>query len=252
MQESKKIDASICFKSSMIYYQILRGLNDSVFCGESSFDGYMVYRSDRCQIKSGKLDGGGALIAVNTDSFKSFRITTTVEAFDQLFVRVFNHSTNILNWAVYLYADTTAEHYKLHADTVEQTTSGHQQADFVIFGEYNLPNISWSNYPLSCNSKIGYRHRNCTTASANSEDFGSLGLNQIHPSLVPDKDNSLDLVFTNIEILSFQAPVEILRDVDPPHPPAILNLSIHHSKEDPSECTYYDFKNADYAIINNK
>ena len=48
-------------------------LIDSVFCGESSCDGYMVYKFDMCPIKSGKLDGGGVLIAVNTDTFKSVK-----------------------------------------------------------------------------------------------------------------------------------------------------------------------------------
>ena len=174
-------------------------LNNSVSAAESSLDGYMVYRCDRCPIKSGKSEGGGVLIAVNKDVFNSVRLPSTTESYEHSFVRIFNDYTNIIIGVAYLDPDTDAIHYLMHAETVERIANSHPDADIAIFGDYNLPNISWDSNPLSYHSNIGYRRRNYTCAEAVCNACGSLGLNQVHSSLVPDKDYSLDLVFTNID-----------------------------------------------------
>ena len=153
-------------------------LNNSVSAAESSLEGYMVYRCDRCPMKSGKSEGGGVLIAVNKDAFNSVWLPSTTESYEHLFVRIFNNYTNIIIGMAYLDLDTDANHYLLHAETVERIASSHPDADIAIFGDFNLPYISWDSNPLSYHSNIGYRRPNCRCAEAVFNAFGSLGLNQ--------------------------------------------------------------------------
>ena len=143
-----------------------------------------------------------------------FTIVTTIRSnlndftleIEHLFVKIFNDSTNIIIGVAYLDPDTNANHYLLHAETVESIASSHHSdADIAIFGDFNLPNISWDS-PLSYHSNIGYRRRNCTCAEAFCNAFGSLVLNQVHPLLVPDQDYPLNLVFTNSDGMVFKSP----------------------------------------------
>ena len=205
-------------------------LNNSVSAAESSLDGYMVYRCDRCPIKSGKSEGGGVLIAVNKDVFNSVRLPSTTESYEHLFVRIFNDYTNIIIGVAYIDPDTDANYYLMYAETFERIASSHPDADIATFGNFNLLNIFWDANPLSYHSNIDYRRRNYTCAEAVCTAFGSLGLNQVHPSLITDKDYSLDLLFTNINGMVFKSPDEILREIDSPETPVTFCVPLLYSK----------------------
>ena len=79
-------------------------------------------------MKSGKQEGGGVPIAVYKSIYISVRIPTNVERFEQLFVRVFNSSHNIIIGAVYLDQQCNIN------DDLTYT-------DLAIVGDFNLPSF---------------------------------------------------------------------------------------------------------------
>lgn len=70
--------------------------------------------------------------------------------------------------------------------------------------------------------------------------------------MVPNRNYSLDLTFTNLESIVFEAPDAILRNFDCPHPSATFTISTTEPFKKPVDCDYYDFNNADYTLLNEK
>ena len=79
-------------------------------------------------------------------------------------------------------------------------------------------------------------------------------LRQLHPILVSSKGYSLDLLFTDIPDIVFQAPTEVLRKVDVKHPPETFKFSSSESEKRDSVPTLrvYDFNLANYDVVSAK
>lgn len=220
---------------------------------EVKFQGYEVYRCDRSlELVTDKVDGGGVLIAVNCSIYNSKRITTNANRFDQLFVRVSKNSQSIIIGAAYFGQNCSSDDYLVHANTIDHISNNNPNCDFALFGDYNLPNIKWTSHPLSFHYTAGYKENVISSALNICDTFASLGLRQVHPLLVPNRDYTLDLAFTSIENLHFVPSDETIRDIDAHHPPASFSLMTAKHEDPPSEAVYYDFKGADYELINEK
>ena len=109
----------------------------------------------------------------------------------------------------------------------EQIAARFPNFGFFLVGDYNLPAVAWH-----LNDDIFYDTRNSRSldtvdkATILGDRVIAMGLWQCHPVLVPNKDYTLDLAFTNICNAKFATTSEILSTVDPHHPPALFKFTI--------------------------
>lgn len=103
---------------------------------------YMIFRNDRNNTNNTKSDGGGVLIAVHK-SFQGYQISLNCESVEQIFVKVYNSVCSFVIGAVYLPPTIGIDKYSSHVEVVTTICDNMPDCQFIILGDYNLPNIKW-------------------------------------------------------------------------------------------------------------
>jgi hypothetical protein len=133
-------------------------LNSSINSCELGLTNYCIYRCDRSPLTSSCERGGGVLIAIHRD-IPSFLHSPPFQPVEQLFVGFSLGSLNFIIGGVYLPPSSTDDSYSAHLSSVDHLLLKYPSYLFLFGGDYNLPDISWSND----------RHGLCySTTSANS------------------------------------------------------------------------------------
>lgn len=121
--------------------------NSSHYSSELGLKNYSIYRCDRDLTRSIKKSGGGVLLAVK-GCFLSSLICHSSVGFEQLFVRLSvrnrNSKINFILCVVYIPPSSPSTFFSAHLEEVERVSGLYPDYNFILVGDYNLPELSWS------------------------------------------------------------------------------------------------------------
>ena len=176
-------------------------LNASVHNGElldpMLFD---IYRNDR------DLSGGGVLIAISTRFFHSAVEFESFVASPLEVVVVFVPRQNLVKADVILvciYIPPSTSHLAIEplSELLSRLTQKYRNSTIYIAGDFNMPDINWSDSTVKINSKSKRLHQNFLNC------FNEFGFQQLISSPTHVKGNTLDLIFINSENSDFSPSV---------------------------------------------
>lgn len=113
-------------------------LNPDISSGELGMDNYNIYRKDRDSTITGKQRNGGVLIAVNK-KYKSQQLIIFYNDSEEIWVSI------SLCKNIKIPPSSCSDTYKKHCETVERASSLYSDHSLFVAGDYNLPNLKWSN-----------------------------------------------------------------------------------------------------------
>jgi hypothetical protein len=119
-------------------------LSDSFFDNELGLINYAVFRCDRNSDTSNFYRGGGALIAIHNDVVCEL-LPTTAHTVEHLFVRFHVQNVTFVVYSVYIPPNNPVLVYESFMSAVQATISLNPGCVFIICGNFNLPDTSWSN-----------------------------------------------------------------------------------------------------------
>jgi len=105
---------------------------------------YNIFRLDRNPSTSVHIRGGGVMIAVKNNLFCR-ELKTSVDCVEQTFISINIGHKHIIVGAVYIPPLSDVDVYTAHCNSIENILSVSPNADILIIGDYNLPNIHWFN-----------------------------------------------------------------------------------------------------------
>lgn len=117
-------------------------LDSSYFSSEIGFVKFSVHRCDRDLNYTNKKSGGGVLLAVH-DRISSSLICKSSRGFEQIFVRV-SIGNRYIFCVVYIPPNSPAAFFSSHFDELERLNGLYPEDIFVLVGDYNLPELSWT------------------------------------------------------------------------------------------------------------
>lgn len=189
---------------------------------------YSVFRRDRDPEVSGKVRGGGVLIAVKK-GFRSFSDVSRIdEDLEHLWVNIDVGERHVCVGVVYLPPEQSR-----NAAIIERLISSISSIAFslnsqdlhLLYGDFNLPDLCWNL------SSGGYAYPEPTDSTSSSMHFlDSMSLLNLKQLCVTRNclNRTLDLIFVNDEALpmcNIADPHEAIIPVDPLHPPLLTSLS---------------------------
>lgn len=125
-------------------------LNDQHLSTQLFGNSYTVHRDDRDPVVTGMSRGGGVLIAVANHLSSSRVDVHTAIDLDQVWVKIDLREVRIFIGVVYFSPDQAAIPSKIedHLNSVRAVSDIVSTSDInLLFGDYNQPNIVWSNAP---------------------------------------------------------------------------------------------------------
>lgn len=220
-------------------------LNCNLSEDEIKFDNYNVFRCDRSPSTSSKSEGGGVLIAVHK-RLNSGRVDCDCNL-EQLFVSISCLTKELIVGVVYIPPRSDVTVYNMHCASVEEILGGRADCSVAIFGDYNLPNVCWSNDEFGVTVDSPPSH----PARLVAESFAYLGLSQLN-TVPNDRGVFLDLLFSNVISLTTERAIDLLSRNSIHHTAFISQFTtvveetyVNYSFSTPN------FKIGDYASINN-
>ncbi|KAL4153538.1 hypothetical protein QTP88_001371 [Uroleucon formosanum] len=119
-------------------------LNINIYDSELGFYNYNVYRCDRNSLTSKCSRGDGVLIAIHKSLYSKI-ISINDQSIEQLFVCFSINHVNFIVGSVYFPPCSPAVSYEAYAITVENLVNSYINHNFILCGDFNLPDINWSN-----------------------------------------------------------------------------------------------------------
>jgi hypothetical protein len=107
---------------------------------------------DCCSTRDVITRDDGVLIAVK-NRFLCHRLSICDNSVEQLFIRISDKCPSLVIGAVYIPPASDINVYDIQFNTVDVLLNTNYSSEFLIFGDYNLPNINWqpvngSNVPV--------------------------------------------------------------------------------------------------------
>jgi len=97
------------------------------------------YTIFRCDVTT---RGGGVLIAVK-NQFSCRRLPILENSVEQLFIQISEKSLFLVIGADYIPPASDVNVYDIHFNAIDVLLNNNCHSKFLIFGDYNLPNINW-------------------------------------------------------------------------------------------------------------
>ena len=134
-----------------------------------------------------------------------------------LAVKIKSFNINLIIMGIYISPSPLAV-YKKYCNIIESISIKYYSSSLVIFGDFNLPLISWSNEDnlLTCEPMVKAAPEVINAAACIREQFSELGMQQVHPNH-PVKGYSLDLVFTSTPCIRFRHDLDAIVPQDKEH-----------------------------------
>ncbi|XP_022175933.1 uncharacterized protein LOC111038911 [Myzus persicae] len=199
---------------------------------------------DRNSLTSNFSRGGGALIAIRSDIVSNL-IYTPATNVEHLFVKFNYNNINYVVCSVYFPPNCPLSAYESFISAVQSVLPLHPECVFIFCGDFNLPDIIWSN------DDFGLLYNTVTNPRVQCipDAFAFLNFFQLN-----DIQNSfgvvLDLVFSNDNRIYISKAVTSAVPCDLYHP--ALDIMIKLDKLSPlldRSHNYYDFRRAPYSKI---
>lgn len=104
---------------------------------------FKIFRLDRNPFNSSHSRGGGVLIAVKSTVTTS-PVILNLSDVEQVFAILSLNSTTFLIGSIYLPPLSSPSVIELHFSTLDHLLTTYKPNSIIIFGDYNLPGVSWS------------------------------------------------------------------------------------------------------------
>ncbi|KAL5240439.1 hypothetical protein ACI65C_007849 [Semiaphis heraclei] len=165
---------------------------------------------------------------------------------EQVFAILSLGSSSLLIGSTYLPPSSSLSVIESHLSTVENLITTLKATSTIIFGDYNLPGITWSsgNLGLSATGVLS------PSSSLIIDSFSFLNFFQLNYTR-NCSGNILDLVFSSSNNPSVLKAPAALINPDPYHPPLLIKLSHVNKPSIDVTHSYYDFKAGDFESISN-
>lgn len=199
------------------------------------FLNYNVYRCDRNVNTSSLSRGGGVLIAVDNKLYSELLITSSC-SLEIVFVLIKLDNRICIVSSVYFPISSSVDLYTSYFDIVGNMLNNYVNAQFLLFGDFNLPSAAFSN-----------------AKSFFSNNLSFLNFKQINNVL--NKNNILlDYVITNSDTCHVSLNTLPIINVDLHHPPLIINHSFPYlyTNNLVNHEIFYNWNKANYRQINLK
>lgn len=213
-----------------------------------------IHRKDRNLLTNIKKDGGGVFVAVKKNLISKSRENWSCDGIcEDLWVTVYlGDHKNLHICCVYVPPHASVNNLKAHLNKITDIMSHHPGDVFLVLGDYNIPGLVWSRDPTG----------NFFVASNVNDDFGEalidtsnfLDLNQFN-GISNVNDKFLDLVFCsppcNVHVSNCSSPF-VQEDRHHRALDIYLNLNNNIKLKSKNGYSKYDFRSADYNVINNE
>jgi hypothetical protein len=124
--------------------------NRSMMDSELNMSGYVLYRRDRCEVKTNK-GGGGVLIYVKEGLTTMENVELNTLICEAMWIKIYLESGSFLNFGVcYRCNSTTLEETEQMFSAIRNSTKN--QA--VIVGDFNYPGINWTTLDSKSNEEV--------------------------------------------------------------------------------------------------
>jgi len=206
---------------------------------------YTIFQCDSCSTWDFITRGGGVLIAVKS-RLSCRRLPILDNSVEQLFIQISEKSLSLVIGAVYIPSAFNINVYDIHFNAIDVLLNNNCHSKFLIFGDYNLPNISWQTVNGSF-APSGARAR-----SLESNVLAHLSnLNLMQFNLIYNRSGSLlDLIFSNVFDINVINENHTLLPMDSMYHPALsFELPVLSFKYLEYNEQMYDFVNCDYNIV---
>lgn len=194
-----------------------------ILSAEFRLDEFIIYRNDRNPNNSHLSRGGGVLIAIKKN-YQSYQLNSSLDV-EHLFIHVINSSTNLIISSTYFPPLSSVATFRSHCESVEQLELLYPNVKWLMFGDYNLPKVTWEISDLACcpifKATTTLRERVCASILADTLSF--LNLTQIN-QIVNENNSLLDLIFSEAGSHSVSFAPDAIVSADTYHPPLILCL----------------------------
>ena len=173
--------------------------------------------------------------------------------FEQLFVIIKHNNCSTIVGAVYIPPTYDINIYQDHIMYMEDLTNYYKNCNFIIMGDFNLAEVSWSNNIFSFNNKTTSFTRNCCNILVNTyKNFNMLQFNE----KINVCDNVLDLVFSN-NTSKIYLSTDVLTNVYVFHPALFCEIDCKNFYNNSVDFLNYDFckhnfKKCDFIKINSQ
>lgn len=231
-------------------------LHPGVLDSSVGLKGYNVFRRDRYNFVGGP-NGGGVLVAVKSGIAAS-ELSVNSSNVEHLFIEISNLNTKLIIGVFYAPPRENIDVYNEHMSVVESLKSFYSSHEFVILGDYNLPNTLWSNYSDLSDSLHADYCGNDNVIQENVDTvlnhFSFLGFHQYYP-VYEKKGYTLDLAFSSLpeECVSGIVSSDSLVPIEEAnHVPSFFQLNCAKIVSIESIKNVLNFNKADYDVINSK
>ncbi|KAF5200984.1 Rna-directed dna polymerase from mobile element jockey, partial [Thalictrum thalictroides] len=220
-------------------------LHCNIFSSELGFINHNIFRCDRSIETSAHNRGGGVLVGVRNDVPAH---TLPIHSFgvEHVFVKVNFLNTVYILCCVYFPPNSPVTSYELFTTEVENVVSHNTGCIFIICGDFNLPNITWSNDTYG----VTYSASSHIRVPCVPECFSFLNFFQLNN--VPNRYKTiLDLVFSNKGDIVVNKADEHVVPEDHYHPTLVFESAapVPLAGSDPSH-VFFNFNKSDFIRIN--
>lgn len=244
----------MCNVSVCDYHVIMlteTNLSIDITDAELGMPDYNIFRKDRSTVTSDKMSFGGVLIAVHKSI--SSRLVQVEESVEQVYVTVGSGRGLMIFGCIYLPPSSPSTKYLLVSDSVDGVVDAFPDSEIYILGDFNLPKAVWTDEDL-CSVAVArddlYLPPNTLDSIRTVSDLCAFhNLYQLN-HIYNINNVVLDLVLghsrCNVQ------PCQPLVNIDLHHPPLSINIvsSQNIIPGRRAEALYYDFKSANYSLIN--
>lgn len=231
-------------------------LNKSVFDGEVFDSRYAVFRRDRVDSSSHKIEGGGVLIAVQK-KFEVIRQASWDSNMEDVWVTLFmKGSSSHLNICVcYLPPDLNYDKLnEFYSNCQKIILNDHPDDDYLLLGDFNQPDyISAMRVASPSKLNICAGDQPCTSGKLCLLEEFMNSCNLIQFNYIQNNiDRILDLVLSNLINVKV-GDVESMSRLDKYHPAIIISLSAQPVSRSLAKCNnkQLNFNKCDYNKIKN-
>lgn len=142
-------DLSLILKNSLYIYFIYICFTETWLCNsfygsELGIINFIVYICVRSSLTSSFSRGGGALIAIRSDVVSNL-ICNPVINIEYVFVKFSFNNTNYVVCSVYFPPNCLISAYEAFISTVQSVLLLHPDCVFIFYGDFDLPDVKWSN-----------------------------------------------------------------------------------------------------------
>ena len=121
-------------------------INDTEFL----LNGYDIYRCDRSPLTNTAKTGGGVLIVVRS-TLISRKLKNPDDSLEQLFLLINFGNCDLIIGTIYIPPSSDENIYEKFGRSIMSIKNDFPNAEFLIAGDLNLPNIDWSNSYMGAN-----------------------------------------------------------------------------------------------------